>query len=241
MSERGKVNGPAAPVELAIQPRSIPAVEGAPPPMPLWVRRWPIFLYWYTRSRVGDHGRLPPSRRLTHITRQVYVGGQIGRRDWRIMHQRWGISALLNLRIEWDDRWMGIHAPHYLWLPAIDGTPPVYEQLVRGAMFIQKQVEAGRSIYVHCAAGLGRGPTMVTAYLVAQGLPVGEAIAFIAERRPFISLSAKQRARLLEFEARVRRLGLTLEAVQSEPPEFAAEKPVAEARIRPVERREDQF
>ena len=93
--------------------------------------------------------------------------------------EKWGISALLNLRIEWDDRWMNIHAPHYLWLPAIDGTPPVYEQLVRGAQFIQTQVEAGRSIYVHCAAGLGRGPTMVTAYLVAQGLSVGEAIAFI--------------------------------------------------------------
>jgi Dual specificity phosphatase, catalytic domain len=170
-----------------------------------------------------------PSRRLTHITRQVYVGGQIGLSGWRLM-ESWGVSALLNLRIEWDDRWMGIHAPHYLWLPAIDGTPPVYEQLVRGAQFIQRQVDAGRSIYVHCAAGLGRGPTMVTAYLVAQGLSVGEAIAFIAERRPFISLSVKQRARLLEFEARVRTLGLSLKAVKSESPVIEASKPLSERR-----------
>lgn len=234
------MNETGAPVVPALEPRPVQAIEGAPRPIPLWLRRWPAFLYWYTRSRIGDHGRLPPSRRLTHITRQVYVGGQIGLGGWRLM-EKWGISALLNLRIEWDDRWMGIHAPYYLWLPAIDGTPPVYEQLVRGAMFIQAQVEAGRSIYVHCAAGLGRGPTMVTAYLVAQGLSVGEAIAFIAARRPFISLSIKQRARLLEFEARVRRLGLSLEAVQSEPLVAAEERPLVEGEIRPVERREDQF
>lgn len=219
------VNEPPILVEPALRPRPIPATEGAPPPMRSWLRRWPAFLYWYARSRVGDHGRLLPSRRLTHITRQVYVGGQVGLSGWRLM-EKWGISALLNLRIEWDDRWMNIHAPHYLWLPAIDGTPPVHEQLVRGAQFIQMQVEAGRSIYVHCAAGLGRGPTMVTAYLVAQGLSVGEAIAFISARRPFISLSTKQRARLLEFEARVRRLGLSLETAQSEAPIIAESKPL---------------
>jgi hypothetical protein len=240
MSEGGTVNEPAAHLEPAIQPRPNPALEGAPPAMPVWLRRWPAFLYWYARSRVGDHGRLLPSRRLTHITRHVYVGGQVGLSGWRLMEKKWGISALLNLRIEWDDRWMNIHAPHYLWLPAIDGTPPVYEQLVRGAQFIQTQVEAGRSIYVHCAAGLGRGPTMVTAYLVAQGLSVGEAIAFIAARRPFISLSVKQRARLLEFEARVRRLGLSLEAVRSESTAPTVGQPLADRRIAPVEAAGDE-
>ena len=199
----------------ALQIPNIPAIEGAPPPMRPWLRRWPAFMYWYARSRIGDHGRLLPIRRLTHITRLVYVGGQIDLRGWRLM-QSWGISALLNLRIEWDDRFMNIQAPHYLWLPAIDGTPPVYEQLVRGAQFIAEQVQAGRGIYVHCAAGLGRGPTMAVAYLVSEGLSVGESIAFVASRRPLISLSAKQRARLLEFEARVRRFGLTVETVEFE-------------------------
>ena len=40
--------------------------------------------------------------------------------------------------------------------------------------------------YIHCAAGIGRAPTMAAAYLVTTGLTPTEAWAKIKQVRPFI-------------------------------------------------------
>lgn len=172
--------------------------EYAPPPIPSWALRRPLVALWYAISRIGDHGRLRPIRRLTHITAHLYLGGQINLRGWRTM-QHWGVSAIVNLRVEWDDRWLGINTPHYLWLPTIDGTPPTVEQLARGAIFIHEQIQARRKLYVHCAGGLGRSPTLVVAYLMTRGFTADAARSFIMARRPFIALSRRQLMRIEEF------------------------------------------
>src|SRR5215472_14014236 len=103
------------------------------------------------------------------------------------------------MRVEWDDRKLGIRTPYYLWLPTIDGTPPTVEQLARGAKFIHEQTMDNRPLYVHCAAGIGRSPTQVIAYLMTRGFSAEDGIEFVERRRPFISLSPKQRLRLEEF------------------------------------------
>jgi protein-tyrosine phosphatase len=149
-----------------------------------------------------------PVRRLTEITSLIYVGGQTDQRGWSRL-QRWGVGALVNVRVEWDDRRLGIRTPHYLWLPAVDGTPLSVERLAEGVAFIAEQLAAGRGVYIHCAAGLGRGPMMAAAFFVARGLHTEEAIAFVGARRPFISLSKRQRARLRDFETYLHNGGLT--------------------------------
>jgi protein-tyrosine phosphatase len=157
-----------------------------------------VLALWYVISRAGDHGRFTPFRRLTHITQYIYLGGQISLRGWRTL-QKWGVQSLVNMRVEWDDRKLGIRTPYYLWLPTIDGTPSTVEQLARGAKFIHEQAVAGRPVYIHCAAGLGRSPTQVVAYLMTRGSSVEEAIEYVEQRRPIISPSPKQLLRLKEF------------------------------------------
>ena len=175
-----------------------------PEPLPPWALRRPLLTVWYLLSRAGDAGHLMPFRRLTHITRYIYLGGQINRTGW-ILLQRWGVSALVNLRIEWDDRLSGIDSPYYLWLPTIDGTAPTIEQLARGTAFIHEHTLARRAVYVHCAAGVGRSPVLVIAYLMACGMPVQAAIAFVTQRRPFVTMSPNQKARLVQFAGYIAR------------------------------------
>lgn len=169
-----------------------------PQPLPPWALRRPLMAIWYIASRAGDHGRMRPFRRLTHITQYIFLGGQVNRRGWRAL-EAWGVQAILNMRVEWDDRKSGITTPNYLWLPTIDGTPSTVEQLARGALFMHEQVQARRPVYVHCAAGLGRSPTQVIAYMMTRGLNATEAIEFLTRRRPFITLSPRQKLRLTEF------------------------------------------
>lgn len=173
--------------------------------LPEWALSKPLIGVWYALSRLGDHGRLPPFRRLLRLTDHLWLGGQINAAGWQRL-QKWQIGALVNLRVEWDDRQSGIHTPHYLWLPTVDGTPPALEQLQRGVQFIHEQISAGRGVYVHCAGGLGRAPTLAICYLVARGLPADEAIRFVSLRRPFVHLSARQKAAISAFAESWQRL-----------------------------------
>jgi protein tyrosine phosphatase (PTP) superfamily phosphohydrolase (DUF442 family) len=182
-----------------------------PEPLPPWALRRPLLALWYIISRAGDHGRFTPFRRLTHITHHIYLGGQISFRGWKTL-EKWGVRALVNMRVEWDDRKLGIHTPYYLWLPTIDGTPPTVEQLAHGAKFIHEQALANRPVYVHCAAGLGRSPTQVICYLMTRGMTIEHAIRFVELRRPFITLSDKQRLRLVEFAAYIAKMGIDYSA-----------------------------
>jgi hypothetical protein len=126
-----------------------------------------------------------PIRRFCHIMPNLFVGGKISRAGWERL-ESWGVSVLINLRVEFDDLSLGIRPQTYMWLPTIDGTPPTLGQMLEGVRAIQRADADGHKVYVHCAAGVGRAPTLAAAYLVTTGLSPRQAIDFIQRRRPFI-------------------------------------------------------
>lgn len=139
-----------------------------------------------------------PIRRVSQITPHLHVGGQYRRRGWRLLEKR-GIAAVVNLRTEFDDKAAGIAPDRYLYLPAIDDTPPTLEQLGEGVAFIAEEVAQGRGVYIHCGAGVGRAPTMAAAYLVSTGLAPDEAWARIRSVRPFIRVKPGQIEQIEHF------------------------------------------
>lgn len=126
-----------------------------------------------------------PMRSVSQITPHLHVGGQYRRRGWRRLAAR-GITAVVNMRIEFDDSEAGIAPPPYLHLPTVDDEPPTLEQLRQGVAFIAEEVARGGGVYVHCGAGVGRAAAMAAAYLVSTGLTPDEAWARIREVRPFV-------------------------------------------------------
>jgi predicted protein tyrosine phosphatase len=144
-----------------------------------------------------------PIRGVSQVTPQLHVGGQYRRRGWPRLAAR-GITAVVNLRTEFDDAAAGILpasiAPErYLYLPAVDDTPPTLEQLRQGAAFIAEEIARGGGVYVHCGAGVGRAPTMAAAYLVSTGMTPDEAWACIRAVRPFIRIKPEQVAQIARF------------------------------------------
>jgi hypothetical protein len=126
-----------------------------------------------------------PVRSVSQITPHLHVGGQYRRRGWPRLAAR-GVTAVVNLRIEHDDRDAGIAPPRYLYLPTVDDEPPTLQDLRTGADFIAQEVARGGGVYVHCGAGVGRAPALAAAYLVSTGMSPGQAWETIRRMRPFI-------------------------------------------------------
>ena len=144
-----------------------------------------------------------PTRRFSEVTPQVHLGGQYRSYGWPVLVKR-GITAVVNMRGEFSDKRSNIVPQCYLHLPTVDNTPPTLEQLYQGVEFMKKEIERGGKVYVHCWEGIGRGPTMVAAYLIAEkGMTPDEAWKHIRKIRPFIRPTEVQVAQIERFAADV--------------------------------------
>jgi protein tyrosine phosphatase (PTP) superfamily phosphohydrolase (DUF442 family) len=141
-----------------------------------------------------------PLARYSRITQQIYVGGQYDQRGKRKLAQL-GIRGVVNMRIEADDAVRGLCLDEYCYLPTIDDDAPTLDYLRQGVAFIHKVVAGGGKVYIHCAGGIGRAPSMAAAYFVAHGFSLDEAIRLIQKTRPFIYITPVQMTQLRRFEA----------------------------------------
>lgn len=144
-----------------------------------------------------------PTMRFSKVTPNLYVGPQYTTRGMEHLKKH-GVTANVNLRIEYDDAAHGLAFAKYLHLPTIDDDAPTLEHLAEGAEFIRDEIENGGTVYIHCAGGIGRAPTMAAAYLISTGKTLDEALAMIRKPRPFVLLTDIQMKQLRAYEASVR-------------------------------------
>src|SRR5262249_8731729 len=73
-------------------------------------------------------------------------------------------------------------------------------QLREAVSWMREQVHAGRRVYVHCRAGIGRSATVVAAFLMEEyGLTADEAWRRVRSRRPIVLQTDDQRRSLDRF------------------------------------------
>jgi protein-tyrosine phosphatase len=137
------------------------------------------------------------------ITDNIYIGSDLCKGNVCPIHSEQfralGVTAEINLTAEHKES-PPDHMDIYAWIPVVDQTAPTQDQLTVGSSIIDQMVSGGKTIYVHCKDGHGRGPTMVAAYFVRfKGMEVGEAISTIKKERPVIHLEDEQLKALEEF------------------------------------------
>ncbi|MBT3538779.1 hypothetical protein HOF40_04825 [Candidatus Parcubacteria bacterium] len=108
------------------------------------------------------------------------------------------VNADISLEEERLDAAQGVK--YFLWLPTADHTPSTQEQLKVGVDMIDSLVRQKIRMYIHCKNGHGRAPTLVSAYYIAQGLSVEEAIKKIQDKRSVIHLDQNQIDALDQFK-----------------------------------------
>lgn len=88
----------------------------------------------YTVDHVVRLSTGAPPLVYSRITPHLHLGGQYTLSGWKRLQNR-GVTAVVNLRDEFDDADAGIAPDHYLFLPTVDDTPPSIAQLCQGVRF----------------------------------------------------------------------------------------------------------
>jgi hypothetical protein len=160
----------------------------------LWLRGIARILEYSTRL----HRR---GLNLSRISDQLIVGGSVP--TWAYGRLKaMGITAVIDLREEAKDdegalAKLGIEL---LYLPATDRFAASQDQLRTGVEWAMKRIERGGQVYAHCKHGVGRGPLMGLAILIAQGQTSSSALHLLRSKRWQAAPNDRQLAALLEFE-----------------------------------------
>jgi protein-tyrosine phosphatase len=137
------------------------------------------------------------------ITRDVLLGPELEtRKDYERMSDL-GVTSVLDLRGEKADDREALDARgiHYKRVPVTDFEAPSEEQLREAVAWMRAEVASGRRVYVHCAAGIGRSSTVVTAFLMEEyGWSRERAWAHVESRRPIVKQTESQRSALIALE-----------------------------------------
>ena len=149
--------------------------------------------------------RVQGNRWFDRIAPQLWLGGApTYARDYQFLLDN-GITAVLDMRAEreGDRAFYDAHDIAYKRLAVLDATVPNDAFLSEGADWIDAQIDAGRTVLVHCAKGRGRSATLAAAYLMRhQDLPYDACQTMMKEARPLVKLEDRHRRRLEQWHAR---------------------------------------
>ncbi|HXA86296.1 MAG TPA: dual specificity protein phosphatase [Candidatus Dormibacteraeota bacterium] len=123
---------------------------------------------------------------MTWVTDRIAVGGGIWNDENMAELVRMGVSHIIDMQIEFDDR--PLARPYdvtVLYNPIDDDFQPKPPDVFqRGVEFALEALDSPESkIYIHCAAGVHRAPMMTLAILRSMGWSLDDAKELIQGRR----------------------------------------------------------
>jgi hypothetical protein len=128
-----------------------------------------------------------PFSRYSRVNEYLYIGGRLSRIG--VYYLRFhGFRGILNLQSEFDDRQFGLKSFTYRHIKCQEFSGISIQDLSQSIDFIKSISKKKQKIYVHCAEGVGRAPTIATAFLMSEGQELTSAILLVKKSRPFINI-----------------------------------------------------
>ncbi len=167
----------------------------------IWLRVWARLLEWVTDL-------LPKRLNYSDVTPQLAVGGSFRNSQIPMLKSR-GVTLVVDCREEAQDDPQALARAgiELLHLPARDHHAMSSDQLARGVEWVLERLDHGGRAFLHCEHGVGRGPLMTSAVLVAQGYSAPEALRIVQAGRWQAAPNDRQLRALLSFEKAWRERG----------------------------------
>jgi hypothetical protein len=160
----------------------------------LWLRVLARLMEWLTDLQ-------PKQLNYSDVTPQLAVGGAFRKRQIKRL-QHHGVTAVVDCREEARDDAEALASAgiKFLHIPTADRHGFTYEQMHEGVDWVLNHVANGGRAFLHCEHGVGRGPLMACAVLVAQGYTAPAALQIVRSGRWQALPNDRQLAALLRFE-----------------------------------------
>ena len=123
---------------------------------------------------------------ITQIEKNLYLCNMAAIKDENLILDKYKISNIVELhdkdyKIKTQDKYKNLS---YLSMQVDDRHfYPIIDKFNESNQFIQRAVDNGENVAVHCSAGVSRSATIVTAYLIHIGYTYDEAIAKMTKLR----------------------------------------------------------
>jgi len=123
---------------------------------------------------------------MTWVTDRIAVGGGIWNEENMEALVEHGVTHIIDMQIEFDDRPLAEPYPvEVLFNPTDDDFLPKPPELFQAGVDFALEAldEPQNRVYIHCAAGVHRAPMMTLAIMRVLGWSLQDAKALIQERR----------------------------------------------------------
>ena len=87
---------------------------------------------------------------------------------------------------------LSAHGMGHSWLPTPDDGAPDPDDAIRVFEHVYRLEKLGAKTLFHCYGGISRSPTVITAYLIAKGLKLEEALRMVRRANPYASFTDEQ-------------------------------------------------
>jgi hypothetical protein len=160
----------------------------------IWLRVLARLMEWLTDVQ-------PKQLNYSDVTPQLAVGGAFRTRQIKHLTRR-GVTAVVDCRLEAQDdpEALAQAGIQFLHVPTLDRHGFTHAQLREGVEWVLSQIAGGGRAFMHCEHGVGRGPLMTCAVLVAQGYSAPQALRLVRAARWQALPNDRQLAVLLDFE-----------------------------------------
>ncbi len=131
---------------------------------------------------------------LTWLTDHLAVGGSFPVHRAEELARVHGVRAVVDLRTEAcdDEAVLRRHNLTFLHLPTEDHGAVSPGMLSEGVEFVNRHLDRGERVLVHCEHGIGRSATLALCVLVSRGMGPIEALELAKSRRSLVSPSPAQ-------------------------------------------------
>lgn len=122
---------------------------------------------------------------LSKIYENLWVGEVAAAHDKMIHGENYVFIDVRDFKEHHDELYRNFKGEHY-WMPVFDkNSQPDEKKLDAVSDLIDKLIRQGKTVLVHCGAGMERSPLAVAWYLhKAGGLSIGRAYDLVKEKHP---------------------------------------------------------